>query len=34
VRLVGAACTNLKSTVNPTIEVTFPCGSVIQRSAP
>jgi len=29
VRLLGAACTNLKSTTNPTVQATFPCGSVI-----
>ena len=29
VRLLGAACTNLKSTPNPTVQAAFPCGSVI-----
>lgn len=29
IRLVGAACDNLKNTANPMVSATFPCGSVI-----
>jgi hypothetical protein len=29
IHLLGAACTELKSTPNPTVDASFPCGSVI-----
>jgi len=29
IRLVGQACTNFKNSTNPTVQATFPCGSVI-----
>ncbi len=29
IRVTGAACTMLKSSANPTVQATFPCGSVI-----
>ena len=29
IRLLGSACTALKSTPNPMVSASFPCGSVI-----
>ena len=29
-RLLGAACTTLKTTPNATVDATFPCGAVLQ----
>lgn len=31
IRLVGAACDNFKNSTNPTVQATFPCGSVILK---
>jgi von Willebrand factor type A domain len=30
IQLLGAACTSLESTANPTIDASFPCGAVLQ----